>query len=80
VNRFAALLAFLILQLAGAPALAQAGGRHMDVRLVAETGAAMPGSTVTLAFVMRPQPGACPRAGRPGRYTIRCPIGSASPG
>jgi DsbC/DsbD-like thiol-disulfide interchange protein/cytochrome c biogenesis protein CcdA len=57
VNRLRALFAFLLLLLAGGPAFAQAGGRHMDVRLVAESAAAMPGSTVTLAFVMRPQPG-----------------------
>ena len=29
----------------------------MDVRLVPETAAAAPGSTITLAFVMRPAPG-----------------------
>ena len=29
----------------------------MDVRLVPETASVAPGSTVTLAFVMRPQPG-----------------------
>jgi thiol:disulfide interchange protein/DsbC/DsbD-like thiol-disulfide interchange protein len=57
VNRLAALLAFLLLLLAGGPVFAQGGGRHMEVRLIPETAAAMPGSTITLAFVMRPQPG-----------------------
>lgn len=55
------LLAFLALLTPPAPAPAQlarpAGGNHMDVSLVPETAAAAPGSTVTLAFVMRPQPG-----------------------
>ncbi|MEA3044338.1 MAG: hypothetical protein QOH47_2176 [Sphingomonadales bacterium] len=57
MHRLAALFAFLILLLAGGPAFAQASGRHMEVRLVAESAAVMPGATVTLAFVMRPQPG-----------------------
>jgi thiol:disulfide interchange protein/DsbC/DsbD-like thiol-disulfide interchange protein len=56
MNRLAALLFSLLAFLAVAPAAAQ-GGRHMDVRLVAETAAVAPGSTVTLAFTMRPQPG-----------------------
>jgi DsbC/DsbD-like thiol-disulfide interchange protein/cytochrome c biogenesis protein CcdA len=51
------LLDFLILLLAAAPAVAQPGGRHMDVRLVAETAAVAPGSAVTVAFVMHPAPG-----------------------
>jgi DsbC/DsbD-like thiol-disulfide interchange protein/cytochrome c biogenesis protein CcdA len=47
-------IAFLFLLLAAAPVQAQ---RHMEVRLVAETAAAAPGSTVTLAFAMRPERG-----------------------
>jgi thiol:disulfide interchange protein/DsbC/DsbD-like thiol-disulfide interchange protein len=57
VHRLAALFAFLILLLAGGPVFAQASGRHMEVRLAAESAAVMPGAAVTLAFVMRPQPG-----------------------
>jgi len=56
MNRAGALLLFLTALLFGSAAAAQAG-RHMDVRLVSETAAVAPGSTVTLAFVMRPQPG-----------------------
>jgi thiol:disulfide interchange protein/DsbC/DsbD-like thiol-disulfide interchange protein len=54
------LLAFLALLTLGAPApaqLARPGGNHMSVSLVAEQAAVAPGSTVTLAFVMRPRPG-----------------------
>jgi DsbC/DsbD-like thiol-disulfide interchange protein/cytochrome c biogenesis protein CcdA len=47
---------FLILVAFAGTAQAQ-GGRHMDVRLVAESGRVLPGGTVTLAFVMHPQPG-----------------------
>ncbi|MEA3046076.1 MAG: hypothetical protein QOJ53_408 [Sphingomonadales bacterium] len=57
MHRLAALFAFLILLLAGGPVFAQASGRHMEVRLAAESAAVMPGAAVTLAFVMRPQPG-----------------------
>ena len=54
------LLAFLALLAPGAPApaqLARPGGNHMNVSLAAEQAVVAPGSTVTLAFVMRPQPG-----------------------
>jgi DsbC/DsbD-like thiol-disulfide interchange protein/cytochrome c biogenesis protein CcdA len=54
------LLAFLALLALGGPApaqLARPGGNHMNVSLVAENAVVAPGSTVTLAFVMRPQPG-----------------------
>lgn len=50
------ILLVLLGLICAAPAAAQ-GGRHMDVRLAAETRSALPGGTVTLAFVMRPQPG-----------------------
>ncbi len=50
-------LLLLPLLLLGAPASAQPGGRHMNVALTAETRSVRPGETVTLAFVMRPQPG-----------------------
>jgi DsbC/DsbD-like thiol-disulfide interchange protein/cytochrome c biogenesis protein CcdA len=50
-------LVLLVLLVLGAAAHAQPGGRRMDVRLVAETAAAAPGTTLTLAFVMRPRPG-----------------------
>jgi DsbC/DsbD-like thiol-disulfide interchange protein/cytochrome c biogenesis protein CcdA len=56
MNRFWTLFLVPLLLLGGAAA-AQPAGRHMDVRLVAETASASPGSTVTLAFVMHPQPG-----------------------
>ena len=56
MNRPGAFLLFLLALLIGAPAAAQQA-RHMEVRLVAETASVAPGSTVTLAFVMRPQPG-----------------------
>jgi thiol:disulfide interchange protein len=55
MNRLGALLLILLALIgAAAPAAAQ---NHMRVSLVPETSAAMPGSTVTLAFVMRPDPG-----------------------
>jgi DsbC/DsbD-like thiol-disulfide interchange protein/cytochrome c biogenesis protein CcdA len=50
------LIAFLALLLLAGAAPAQPA-RHMDVRLAAEQGAALPGTNVTLAFVMHPQPG-----------------------
>jgi len=56
MNRFRALL-FTALLLLGGGAFAQTGARHMNVRLVAETATVAPGSTVTLAFVMRPEAG-----------------------
>lgn len=56
MNRLGTLLLFLMALLAASPAAAQRGQR-MDVRLVPETAAAAPGSTVTLAFVMRPAEG-----------------------
>jgi len=56
MNRFRALF-FAALLLFGGGAFAQTGGRHMNVRLAAETVTVAPGSTVTLAFVMHPQPG-----------------------
>ena len=56
MSRAGALLLFLIgLFLSGA-AEAQPG-RHMDVRLVPETAAASAGTTISVAFVMHPQPG-----------------------
>ncbi|HYI64337.1 MAG TPA: thioredoxin family protein [Allosphingosinicella sp.] len=57
MSRPAALLSLLLACLIGGDALAQPGGRHMNVRLAAETASVAPGSTVTLAFVMRPAPG-----------------------
>ena len=57
MNRVLARLLLPLLLLLGAPAMAQPAGRHMDLRLVPETNAATSGSTVTLALVMRPQPG-----------------------
>ena len=55
MTRLAALLAFLLASLAGGgPASA---ARHMDVRLLTERAAEAPGSSVTLAFVMRPERG-----------------------
>jgi len=56
MNRLGNLLLFFLSLLAAAPAAAQ-GGRHMEVRLVPETAAAAPGSTIALAFVMRPAQG-----------------------
>jgi thiol:disulfide interchange protein len=50
-------LFLLFLLLLGGGAFAQAGPRRMDVRLVPETASAAAGSTVTLAFLMRPRPG-----------------------
>ncbi len=47
-----------LLALLAAPAAAQPGqSRHMNVTLAAETTTIQPGTTLTLAFVMRPQPG-----------------------
>ena len=57
MNRLGLLFALLIALLAGSGALAQSSGRRMDVRLVAETASVAPGSTVALAFVMRPRSG-----------------------
>jgi DsbC/DsbD-like thiol-disulfide interchange protein/cytochrome c biogenesis protein CcdA len=62
MRRFAPLLlAFLALLTLGGPAPAQlarpAGGNHMNVSLAAEHVVVAPGATVTLALVMRPQPG-----------------------
>ena len=48
-----ALLTLLLFNAAAGAAQA----RHMDVRLVAETAAVAPGTSVTLAFVMRPEAG-----------------------
>ena len=56
MNRLAFFLFLSALLVSAAPAAAQSG-RHMDVRLAAETASASPGSTVTLAFVMRPAAG-----------------------
>ena len=56
MNRFRALF-FAILLLLGGAAFAQTGGRHMNVRLVAESATVAPGSTITLAFVMHPEAG-----------------------
>jgi len=56
MNRLRPLLLLLLL-LIGGTAFAQAGPRRMDVRLVPETASAAAGSSVTLAFVMRPRPG-----------------------
>jgi thiol:disulfide interchange protein len=56
MTRIFALLWLLALGLVAAPADAQRE-RRMDVRLAAETRSVLPGSTVTLAFVMRPRPG-----------------------
>ncbi|HEV2816508.1 MAG TPA: thioredoxin family protein [Allosphingosinicella sp.] len=50
-------LFFLLLMLFGGGAFAQPAARHMNVRLVPETAAAAAGSTITLAFLMRPEPG-----------------------
>jgi thiol:disulfide interchange protein/DsbC/DsbD-like thiol-disulfide interchange protein len=59
MRRLTAPLLFLLTLLGlGLPALAQPGqSRHMNVSLAAETAAVQPGTTLTLAFVMRPQPG-----------------------
>jgi DsbC/DsbD-like thiol-disulfide interchange protein/cytochrome c biogenesis protein CcdA len=52
------LLALLALLAVAAPASAQPGStHHMNVSLAAETATVQPGTTVTLAFVMRPQQG-----------------------
>ncbi len=57
MNRLGTCFILLIALLVGSAASAQSGGRHMDVRLAAETASVAPGSTIALAFVMRPQPG-----------------------
>jgi DsbC/DsbD-like thiol-disulfide interchange protein/cytochrome c biogenesis protein CcdA len=57
MSRLVALLLSLLLLSTGEGALAQARARHMDVQLVGETREVAPGSTLTLAFVMNPQPG-----------------------
>ncbi|HST35992.1 MAG TPA: protein-disulfide reductase DsbD domain-containing protein, partial [Allosphingosinicella sp.] len=57
MNRAGAFLLFLLASLFAATPAAAQGGRHMAVRLVPETAAAAPGSTITLAFTMRPAPG-----------------------
>jgi thiol:disulfide interchange protein len=57
MTRFWAVLLLPLLLALGSAASAQPAGRHMDVRLVAETSAATSGATVTVAFVMHPQPG-----------------------
>jgi DsbC/DsbD-like thiol-disulfide interchange protein/cytochrome c biogenesis protein CcdA len=56
MTRLRALWFLILIALAGGAAQAQ-GGRHMDVRLAAESGRVLPGGTVTLAFVMHPQAG-----------------------
>jgi thiol:disulfide interchange protein/DsbC/DsbD-like thiol-disulfide interchange protein len=56
MNRAGLFLIFLFALLAAGPAAAQ-GRRHIEVRLVAETASVAPGSTVTLAFTMRPAGG-----------------------
>jgi DsbC/DsbD-like thiol-disulfide interchange protein/cytochrome c biogenesis protein CcdA len=59
MHRLAALFLILLASFGlGLPAIAQPGmSRHMNVSLAAETMTVQPGTTVTLAFVMRPQPG-----------------------
>jgi thiol:disulfide interchange protein len=57
MNRLRPLFLLVLLLLGSGAAFAQAGPRHMDVRLVPETASAAAGSSVTLAFVMRPAPG-----------------------
>jgi DsbC/DsbD-like thiol-disulfide interchange protein/cytochrome c biogenesis protein CcdA len=57
MTRLWALLLVFVALFAG-PAAAQPGtSHHMRVSLAAETATVQPGSTITLAFVMRPQPG-----------------------
>jgi DsbC/DsbD-like thiol-disulfide interchange protein/cytochrome c biogenesis protein CcdA len=57
MTRLWALLLVFVALFAG-PAAAQPGTtHHMNVSLAAETATVQPGSTITLAFVMRPQPG-----------------------
>ncbi|HZF95091.1 MAG TPA: thioredoxin family protein [Allosphingosinicella sp.] len=80
------LLSLLALLLSAAPAHAQlAGGEPaMSVELLPEGRTAAPGSTVTLAFVMRPRPGwhgywSNPGlAGRPNEVTWRLPAGAVA--
>ncbi|HEY0013528.1 MAG TPA: thioredoxin family protein [Allosphingosinicella sp.] len=77
-------LSLLALVLGAAPARAQLGSAEpaMSVELVAEGRTAAPGSTVTLAFVMRPREGwhgywSNPGlAGRPNEVTWRLPAGA----
>lgn len=87
MNRLWTLVLLPILLIFGAPAMAQPGqSRHMAVSLAAETATVQPGTTLTLAFVMRPQqgwhgywrnPG---DAGQQPRVTWRLPEGwSAGP-
>jgi DsbC/DsbD-like thiol-disulfide interchange protein/cytochrome c biogenesis protein CcdA len=57
MTRLALLVSIVFACLAGSGALAQPAGRHMEVRLVAETAMVAPGSRITLAFVMRPERG-----------------------
>ena len=54
MNRLGAILVFLLALLGSGPALAK---DRMAVSLVAETRSVLPGDSVTLAFVMRPEPG-----------------------
>jgi DsbC/DsbD-like thiol-disulfide interchange protein/cytochrome c biogenesis protein CcdA len=80
------LLTLLALLLGAAPARAQLPGaeRAMSVELVPEGRSAAPGSTVTLAFVMRPREGwhgywSNPGlAGRPNEVTWRLPPGASA--
>jgi len=55
MTRLAALLALLLA--AFAATAASAAARHMNVTLLPETRSVAPGESVTLAFLMRPQPG-----------------------
>ena len=58
MTRLLGLILLPLLLLLAAPAAAQPGqSRHMQVSLAAETATVQPGTAVTLAFVMRPQPG-----------------------
>jgi thiol:disulfide interchange protein len=78
------LLSLLALLLSAAPARAQLGGGEpaMRVELLPEGRTAAPGSTITLAFVMRPKEGwhgywSNPGlAGRPNEVTWRLPAGA----
>ncbi len=87
MNRLWALALLPVLLLFAAPAMAQPGqNRHMAVSLAAETATVQPGTTLTVAFVMRPQPGwhgywrNPGDAGQQPRVTWRLPEGwSAGP-
>jgi thiol:disulfide interchange protein len=58
MNRLWSLVLLPVLLILAAPVAAQPGrNRHMNVSLAAETATVQPGTTVTLAFVMRPQQG-----------------------